>query len=182
MMYLFVTNTQLFSVHDVNRWTGVVWITCDVFISCLDSHSDGTHSLQRIHLIASNAKLLLICYDWSKNSSTSCKLSFLGELPYSFKCRFESSQDIFIGVTHYLKSTLYKGQYKITFVKREMCRKRMMYSTNIIFLFKTWKKSLTLQCAKLYWTKKKKKLCFVYNKFENSLQHALKSKKHPMLI
>ncbi len=22
---------------------------CDVFISCLDSHSDGTHSLQRIH-------------------------------------------------------------------------------------------------------------------------------------
>ncbi len=22
---------------------------CDVFISCLNSHSDGTHSLQRIH-------------------------------------------------------------------------------------------------------------------------------------
>ncbi len=22
---------------------------CDVFISCLDSHSDGTHSLQRNH-------------------------------------------------------------------------------------------------------------------------------------
>ncbi len=28
----------------VNWWTGGVWITCDVFISCLDSHSDGTHS------------------------------------------------------------------------------------------------------------------------------------------
>ncbi len=31
-------------------WTGVVWITCGLlwcfFISCLDSHSDGTHSLQ----------------------------------------------------------------------------------------------------------------------------------------
>ncbi len=26
---------------------------CDVFISCLDSHSDGTHSLQRIHWWAS---------------------------------------------------------------------------------------------------------------------------------
>ncbi len=26
---------------------------CDVFISCLDSHSDGTHSLQRIHWGAS---------------------------------------------------------------------------------------------------------------------------------
>ncbi len=28
---------------------------CDVFISCLDSHSDGTHSLQSIHWWASNA-------------------------------------------------------------------------------------------------------------------------------
>ncbi len=26
-------------------WSGVDY--CDVFISCLDSHSDGTHSLQR---------------------------------------------------------------------------------------------------------------------------------------
>ncbi len=24
---------------------------CDVFISCLDSHSDGTHSLQRIYCV-----------------------------------------------------------------------------------------------------------------------------------
>ncbi len=30
---------------------------CDVFISCLDSHSDGTHSLQRIHWWASDAML-----------------------------------------------------------------------------------------------------------------------------
>ncbi len=27
---------------------------CDVFISCLDSHSDGTHSLQMIHYWASD--------------------------------------------------------------------------------------------------------------------------------
>ncbi len=26
-----------------------MWITCDVLISCFDSHFDGTHSLQRIH-------------------------------------------------------------------------------------------------------------------------------------
>ncbi len=26
-----------------------LWITVTVFISCLDSHSDGTHSLQRVH-------------------------------------------------------------------------------------------------------------------------------------
>ncbi len=30
---------------------------CDVFISCLDSHSDGTHSLQRIHWWANYIKL-----------------------------------------------------------------------------------------------------------------------------
>ncbi len=30
---------------------------CDVFISCLDSHSDGTHSLQRIHWWTSDAML-----------------------------------------------------------------------------------------------------------------------------
>ncbi len=30
---------------------------CDVFISCLDSHSDGTHSLQRTHWWASDVML-----------------------------------------------------------------------------------------------------------------------------
>ncbi len=30
---------------------------CDVFISCLDSHSDGTHSLQSIHWCTSNLML-----------------------------------------------------------------------------------------------------------------------------
>ncbi len=33
---------------------------CDVFINCLDSHADGTHSLQRIHWWASDAMLNLI--------------------------------------------------------------------------------------------------------------------------
>ncbi len=28
MMNLFLTNTKLFASQDVNRWTGVVWITC----------------------------------------------------------------------------------------------------------------------------------------------------------
>ncbi len=36
-------------------WSGVDY--CDVFISCLDSHSDGTHSLQRIHCWASDVML-----------------------------------------------------------------------------------------------------------------------------
>ncbi len=34
-------------------WSGVD--DCDVFISCLDSHSDGTHSLQFIFWWASDA-------------------------------------------------------------------------------------------------------------------------------
>ncbi len=33
------------------------WITCGVFISCLLSHSDGTHSLQRINWWASDVML-----------------------------------------------------------------------------------------------------------------------------
>ncbi len=42
-------NMQLFTSQDVNWWTRVVWITC------ADSHSDGTHSLERIHWWASDA-------------------------------------------------------------------------------------------------------------------------------
>ncbi len=33
---------------------------CDVFISCLDSHSDGTHSLQRIHVMTRFTKSVLM--------------------------------------------------------------------------------------------------------------------------
>ncbi len=34
---------------NVKEWCGLLVDYCDVFISCLDSHSDGTYSLQRIH-------------------------------------------------------------------------------------------------------------------------------------
>ncbi len=36
-----------FKIHELMDWSLVDY--CDVFISCFDSHSDGTHSLQRIH-------------------------------------------------------------------------------------------------------------------------------------
>ncbi len=53
IMDLFLTNMQLLASQDVNWWTGLLVVCgvdhCDVFISCLDSHSDGTHSLLRIH-------------------------------------------------------------------------------------------------------------------------------------
>ncbi len=46
---------------------------CDVFISCMDSNSDGTHSLQRIHWWVTDAMLNLnqICSDEEPSSSTS---------------------------------------------------------------------------------------------------------------
>ncbi len=51
--------THSFSLHktsqDINWWSEVKWITCG---SCLDSDSDGTHSLQRIHWWATDAKCL----------------------------------------------------------------------------------------------------------------------------
>ncbi len=41
----------------INRWTGVLWIIVMFFINSLDSHSDGTHSLQMIHWWANDVKM-----------------------------------------------------------------------------------------------------------------------------
>ncbi len=74
LMNLFFTNMQLLSSQDINWWTGVVWITCGLlwwFYQCLDSHSDGTHSLQRIHWWASDGMLHFSKSDEETNSSTS---------------------------------------------------------------------------------------------------------------
>ncbi len=46
-----------FTRYYLTNWSGVDY--CDVFISCLNSHSDGTHSLQRIHRWASDVMLHL---------------------------------------------------------------------------------------------------------------------------
>ncbi len=60
---------------------------CDVFISCLDSHSDGTHSLQRIHLWASDEMLISpnlmkkqthLHFGWPESEYIFSKFSFLG--------------------------------------------------------------------------------------------------------
>ncbi len=47
----FVHYKRSFSLHKllIDVLTGCLVDYCDVFISCLDSHSDGTHTLQRIH-------------------------------------------------------------------------------------------------------------------------------------
>ena len=49
------------------EWCGLLWC----YISCLDSHSDGTHSLQRIHWWASDVMLHFSKSDEETNSSTS---------------------------------------------------------------------------------------------------------------
>ncbi len=56
-----------FTVHSLLDWHRVdyFWIIVIFFISCLDSRSDGTHSLQ------SNAIFLQICTDEETNSFTS---------------------------------------------------------------------------------------------------------------
>ncbi len=50
-------------------WSGVDY--CDVFIICLDSHSDGTHSLQGIHCWDTDAETHFYKSDEETNSSTS---------------------------------------------------------------------------------------------------------------
>ncbi len=54
MMDLFLTKSFCFTSDDVLEWCGLFVDYCDVFIICLDSHSDGTHSLQSIHWWASD--------------------------------------------------------------------------------------------------------------------------------
>ncbi len=53
---------QLFASQYINWWTGLLADYFHVFTSCLDSHSDGTHSLQRIHWWASDVMLNLVSW------------------------------------------------------------------------------------------------------------------------
>ncbi len=76
-------------------WSGVDY--CDVFISCLDSHSDGTHSLQRIHWWASVVMLHFSKSDEETNSSTSwmawgwVNVHFGWTFPLTSSCRISIS-------------------------------------------------------------------------------------------
>ncbi len=69
--------TCIFALQDMNRWTGLLVDYCDVFISCLDSHSDGTHSLQRIKSYRCVSTVVFIfqgnCY-FRHNTHVACSL------------------------------------------------------------------------------------------------------------
>ncbi len=60
-------------VKTLNMLKYYLWIIVRFLISCLNSHSDGTHSLQSIHWWASDVMLIFskICSDEDTNSSTS---------------------------------------------------------------------------------------------------------------
>ncbi len=84
--------SETFVWQGINWWSGVDY--CDVFISCLDTHSDGTHSLQRIHWWVSDVMLHFSRslpmkkqthphLGWPKGEYIFSKFSFLGE--YSCK-------------------------------------------------------------------------------------------------
>ncbi len=67
----FLTDMQLLkTLTDGLEWCGLLVDYCDVFISCLGSHSDGTHSLQKIHCWDSDAMLHFSKSDEETNSST----------------------------------------------------------------------------------------------------------------
>ncbi len=74
IMDLYFRKKQWFEVKhmltDGLEWCGLLVDYCDVFISCLDSHSDGTHSLQRSHWWASDGMLHFSKSDEETNSST----------------------------------------------------------------------------------------------------------------
>ncbi len=72
LMDFFLTDMQLLkTLTDGLEWCGLLVDYCDVFISCLDSHSDGTHSLQSIHCWDTDAVTHFSKSDEETNSSSS---------------------------------------------------------------------------------------------------------------
>ncbi len=62
---IFIYIYQVFTLQDVKWWTGATWTTCGLlwcFISCFDSHSDGTHSLPSTY----SCKLMRVSCQWWK--------------------------------------------------------------------------------------------------------------------
>ncbi len=110
---------------------------CDVFISCLDSHSDGTHSLQ-------NGTFLQIC-DEETISSTSCmtwggvhfQKNFYFWVNYSFK----NSQNV---KKHFLSLLLFQSSYWLSF-----CLQILLFFRKNIFkwFFQTKMHSLDIFCS-----------------------------------
>ncbi len=83
---------QFLSSQDVNWWTGVVWII--VMFYQLDSHSDGTHSLQNIHCWDTDGMTHFYKFDEETNSSSmawGCS-TFSANFHFCVNCSFKKSR------------------------------------------------------------------------------------------
>ncbi len=86
-------------------YCGLLVNYCDVFISCLACHSDGTHSLQWIHWWGSDV-MIKIYFDEETNSPT----SWMSKLPanltfwvnYSLEHHHSDEMDCFVFLQRYL--------------------------------------------------------------------------------
>ncbi len=116
MIDLFLTNKQFFTLHDVNWWTWVVWITFGLFwcFYQLFGFSFWRHPFNAEDPLVSkgcNAKFLQICFHEGTNSSISwmvnfSNFSFLGKL-------FLQVSEYFLGPLHCCFLTLIsKRPYK----------------------------------------------------------------------
>ncbi len=101
-------------------WSGVDY--CDVFISCLDSHSDGTHSLQSIHWWASDAVRHFSKSDEETNSSTSWMtwgwLYFLENIYLNYWCNCETILQSFIIRSKHIQMLLIVESHETGFLLR----------------------------------------------------------------
>ncbi len=106
-MDLFLTNM---ASQDVNWWTGVMWS----IVMFLSAHSDGTHSLQRIHWWASDSILDFsketnswwtegksIFIKYQKRTHDMTYRSSLGHTSEDFKCAGQSSPKSKISVLRF---------------------------------------------------------------------------------
>ncbi len=120
MMDSFLTNKQFFTLNmliDGLEWCGLLVDYYDVFISCLDSHSDGTHSLQRKHWWARD--VMLNFYKSVLTTNQTHLIYILG---------WPEGEYIFIfGLTILFKNIYIKGAFHTSFFPHSFLSLSMMY-------------------------------------------------------
>ncbi len=85
------------------RWCGLLVVHyCDVIISCLDSHSDGTHSLQRIHWWTTNVMLHFSKSVLLKKKKTHLHLGLWFQLIFNFGWTIPLTELFFLNVNNIL--------------------------------------------------------------------------------
>ncbi len=83
MMDIFIRNMHIYASHDLNWWTGVMWII-EVFLSAVWTLilTAPIHCMDPLASKWCNAKFLQICSDEEINSATSCMA--LGRIHFQY--------------------------------------------------------------------------------------------------